>query len=302
MGCVQSQPADRRKRNNNDRRRRDRKDDRRRRRHSSDESETESDSDSEEERRRKKRRKRREKERAEKDDDDQVKPSPAPAPQPQADVASSYNVLDKALYAKQYPTVSEDDFDLLWYKARTCFRFDSRPVSQESLRNALKLALLAPSAYNCCPMRVVFCTTQQAKARLISCIDPESQYIAESAPVTAIVCSDLNYTHHLPKLMPYVPNAQQMFEQYDDLNEMIRIRNTNLQVGYLIVALRALGLSSGCCSSFNNEKVEEFFLQSDPAKASWKSILLISIGYPHQDYQAPERAYRLPFEVAAKLL
>jgi 3-hydroxypropanoate dehydrogenase len=167
------------------------------------------------------------------------------------------------------------------------------------LRNAMKLALLAPSAYNCCPMRVVFVMNENtsAKDKLLSCLDPEGLRQTQEAPVTAIVCTDLHYTHNLPKLMPYVPNAQQMFEQYDDLNEMIRIRNSNLQAGYLILALRSLGLGVGPLSNFDNEKCDQLFLEN----STWRSNFLINLGYAKDD-QYPPRAYRLEFDVAAKLL
>ena len=100
--------------------------------------------------------------------------------------------------------------------------------------------------------------------------------------------------------MPYVPNAQQMFEQYADLNEMIKVRNANLQGGYLILAFRSLGLACGPMSGFNNAQCDEAFLKDHP---SWKSNFLINIGYEDfsklGDYQ---RAPRLPFDVAAKLI
>lgn len=214
----------------------------------------------------------------------------APSPTPKQLVDTNNN----------YPPVPSDDLDMLFYKAFTCRHFASTAVPQELLRTAMKLALLAPTAYNCCPMRVIFCTTPESKEKLITTLDEKNVRQAKEAPVIAIVCTDDKYTHYLPRLMPYVPNAQQMFEQYEDLNEMIKIRNSNLQAGYLILALRSLNLGVGPLSGFDNAACERLFL----ANTTWKSNILLCIGYPDQQRQPaqPQRAYRLPFEVAAKLI
>lgn len=221
-----------------------------------------------------------------------------PAAEP--DSPNQNKAMDTSEYLKQYPIISQEDQDLLFYKARTCTQWAKTAVPHELLRNAMKLALLAPSAYNCCPMRVVFVCKENTTLRdkLIECADPDSVRLIQDAPVCAIVCTDIFYTRNLPKLMPYVPNAQQMFEQYDDLNEMIRIRNSNLQAGYLILALRSLGLAVGATCGFQNELCDQHFLQN----TNWKSNFIITTGYPAENATYPPRAYRLPFDVAAKLL
>lgn len=198
-----------------------------------------------------------------------------------------------------HPPISVRDQEVLFYKAGVCNSFSPNPVSHEMLRNAMKLALLAPSAYNCCPMRVVFVHNEKGKAKLANCVETqEEKQRVMDAPVCAIIATDLNYTSMLPRLMPYVPNAQQMFEQYDDLNEMIRIRNSNLQAGYLILALRSLGLAVGPISDMDTDAANEAFLQ----ETSWKSSLYIPLGFPRDDRSYEKVAHTLTFDAAAKLL
>lgn len=232
------------------------------------------------------------------DSEEDEKPQPKP-PKNNKDVQPQ--VQPKQMdTTTNYPPVPQEDLDLLFYKAFTTRFFSQVPVPQELLRNAMKLALLAPTAYNCCPMRVIFCTTPESRQKLITTLDEKNVRQASEAPVIAIVCTDDKYTHYLPRLMPYVPNAQQMFEQYEDLNEMIKIRNSNLQAGYLILALRSLNLGVGPLSGFDNAACERLFL----ANTTWKANILLCIGYPdpQRQPQNPSRAYRLPFDVAAKLI
>jgi 3-hydroxypropanoate dehydrogenase len=201
-----------------------------------------------------------------------------------------------------YPPVPQEDMDILFYKSVVCTSFKQVQVPPELLRTAMKLALLAPSAYNCCPMRVVFILggDPNSRVRLETTLQnlPEISLQCQSSPCVAVVCTDKLYTRNLPKLMPYVPNAQQMFEQYDDLNEMIRIRNSNLQAGYLVLALRSLGLGVGAINGFENTVFDEEFLEG----TSWKSNLLITFVYPLDRSQQPPSPTPLTFDAAAKLL
>eukprot|EP00461_Guttulinopsis_vulgaris_P004125 UN04126 len=72
-------------------------------------------------------------------------------------------------------------------------------------------------------------------------------------------------------------------------------RNANLQAGYLIIALRALGLGVGPMSGFVNAKCDELFLSG----TTYKSNFLLNIGYPNPEARFP-RAPRFEFDEAAK--
>lgn len=231
---------------------------------------------------------------SESDDDEDSQDSHADQNNKQVQITTTKPAHDSI----QNPPISQEDMDVLFYKASICESFADTPIPHEILRNAMKLALLAPSAYNCCPMRAVFISSPDGKQKLMQCTDSaETQRFIQDAPAIAIICTDIHYTRNLPKLMPYVPNAQQMFEQYDDLNEMIRIRNSNLQAGYLILAIRSLGMAVGPISdSLNTDKFDEGFLQS----TDWRSSLLIPFGYA-KDPEAPKpNSPRLSFDIAAK--
>ena len=70
-----------------------------------------------------------------------------------------------------------------------------------------------------------------------------------------------------------------------------------LQVGYLILALRAVGLDAGPMGGFDNAKVDaEFFAGTDV-----KSNVIINIGYGDDGKLFP-RGPRLTFDQMAKIL
>ena len=70
-----------------------------------------------------------------------------------------------------------------------------------------------------------------------------------------------------------------------------------MQVAYLILALRAVGLDTGPMSGFDNGKVDaEFF-----PDGQYKSNVLINIGYGDTSKLFP-RSPRLSFDQIAKII
>jgi 3-hydroxypropanoate dehydrogenase len=70
-----------------------------------------------------------------------------------------------------------------------------------------------------------------------------------------------------------------------------------LQVAYLIIALRAVGLDTGPMTGFDNAKIDaEFF-----PDGRFKSNVLINIGYGDRDKLFP-RSPRFSFDQIAKII
>jgi 3-hydroxypropanoate dehydrogenase len=79
--------------------------------------------------------------------------------------------------------------------------------------------------------------------------------------------------------------------------ERSAFQNGTLQVAYLILALRAVGLDTGPMTGFDNAKVDaEFFAGTDV-----KSNVLINIGYGDAAKLFP-RSPRFSFEQVAKVV
>ena len=189
-----------------------------------------------------------------------------------------------------------EHFDALFTKAHTEHGFLPQEVPQELLQQAVDMALLGPTAFNCLPMRIVFVKSAEGKEKLSACLMEGNRQQTAEAAVTAIICFDEEYQEQLPKTMPFVPGAKDYFPPGTDGHKGAMLRNGNLQAGYFIMALRALGLGCGPMSGFSNDAVDAAFL----ADTKWKSNFLINIGYPVVEKRYP-RAPRLSFEEATKL-
>src|SRR5690348_16413436 len=134
---------------------------------------------------------------------------------------------------------------VLFRKARTQHGFLPQPVTDDVLRELYDLMKWGPTSANCCPVRIVYLRTPEAKKRLLPAL---AQGIVEQTmqtPVTAILAYDLIFYEKLPKLFPQNPAMRERFSKSSDVAELTAFRNGTLQGGYFILAARALGLDCG---------------------------------------------------------
>ena len=195
------------------------------------------------------------------------------------------------------PAKSIDDAALaqLFTAARTHNGFLDKPVSDDLLRQAVDLAKMAPTSANQSPFRIVFVKSAEAKARLLPALMPANAEKTKVAPVTAIVGYDEKFYEHLPFLFPHA-DAKAWFVGNEAFAKRAAFQNGTLQVAYLILALRAVGLDTGPMTGFDNAKVDaEFFAGTDV-----KSNVLINIGYGDASKLFP-RSPRFSFDQIAKI-
>ena len=188
------------------------------------------------------------------------------------------------------------DTTAIFEAARTHTAWQERPVPDELLRRVYDVAKMGPTSANCCPMRVVFVKSAEAKARLKPCLSEGNVEKTMKAPATAIVSHDTFFYDLLPKLFPH-HDMRSGFAGNADLARETAFRNGSLQGAYLIIAARALGLDCGPMSGFDNAKVDaEFF-----PDGRWKSNFLCNLGYGDPARLHP-RNPRPPFEEACRIL
>ena len=190
--------------------------------------------------------------------------------------------------------VDDGALDKLFRVARTHNGWLDRPVPASLLRQAVELAKMAPTSANTLPMRVVFLTTATAKVQIKPALAPQNVEKTLAAPATAIVGYDLGFPELLPKLFPHA-DARAWFEGNDALIFDTAFRNSSLQGGYLILALRALGLDVGPMSGFDPAKVDSTFFAGTKVRTNF----LINIGYGDMAKTFP-RSPRLAFEEIAR--
>ena len=147
-----------------------------------------------------------------------------------------------------------------------------QPVDEEQLRRAYELARMGPTSANCCPARLVFVRSAEAKARLRAVLDDGNVERTMAAPVTVIIGSDYAFYDKLPQLFPHT-DARSWFAGKPALIETTAFRNASLQGAYLILAARALGFDTGPMSGFDNAAVDAAFFAGTAIKSNFITTL-----------------------------
>jgi len=192
--------------------------------------------------------------------------------------------------------LDDRSLNILFREARTHTVWQDRPVSDDSLHRLYDLMKWGPTSANCCPARLVFVRSKEAKQRLLPAMDPGNQEKTRTAPVTAIVAHDYEFYEKLPRLYPHA-DARSWFAGNQPVIDTTAFRNGTLQGAYLILAARALGLDAGPMSGFNNDMVDKEFF----AGTKVRSNFVVNLGYGDASKLHP-RSPRLAFDEAARIL
>jgi 3-hydroxypropanoate dehydrogenase len=192
--------------------------------------------------------------------------------------------------------LADSALDTLFRAARTHRAWQARKVSDVLLHAVYDLCKMAPTSANCQPMRVLFVTSPEGKARLRPALQAGNVAQTMAAPVTAIIAHDLAFYEHLPRLAPHT-DARAWFAGNDALIRTTAFRNGSLQGAYLIIAARALGLDCGPMSGFDTDKVDREFFPDGTVKSNF----LCNLGYGEAGKVHP-RAPRFAFDDACQIL
>lgn len=184
----------------------------------------------------------------------------------------------------------------LFTQARTQNGYLPTPVADDTLRQLYELMKWGPTAANSSPARLAFVRSDEARARLVACMNPGNVAKVQQAPVTVIVGMDLAFADKLPTLFPHA-DARSWFEGKPAFIESTAFRNSSLQGGYLILAARALGLDCGPMSGFDAAQVDAAFWAGTAVKTNF--VCTLGQGDPAKVFA---RNPRLTFDEACSLL
>lgn len=180
------------------------------------------------------------------------------------------------------PGIDAAAADLMFREARTAYRFTDQPVTAAELDRVHDLMTFLPTAMNTQPLRVLLLTTDEQKARLLPHLAEGNRPKSSSAPVVAVLAADTQFHEHLPRLLPHLPTAREMFLD-DAKREQAARFNASLQAGYFILAVRAAGLDAGPMGGFDTTGVDRDLLGDGPLK----SFLVVNIGHAAPDGTFP---------------
>jgi len=165
----------------------------------------------------------------------------------------------------------------LFESARTAQGFLPALVPRALLERIVELAECGPTSNNSLPMRVVFVTTREAKARLAPALSEGNVTKTLAAPATAIIAVDLAFYAHLPERFASAARMRERFagEAGATAARSLATQNATLQGAYLMLAARAVGLDVGPMGGFDTSIVDrEFFTGT-----TYASLWLCNIGY-----------------------
>ncbi|GAB3259613.1 malonic semialdehyde reductase [Kineococcus gypseus] len=155
--------------------------------------------------------------------------------------------------------VGPEALEALFTGARTPNRWTDEPVTDEQVAAVLELAKYPPTSMNTQPMRLLLVRSPEARERLATMMSGSNGDKTRSAPLSVVVAADRRFDEELPRLFPHYPGARDLFADAG-YRERTAVFNTALQLGYLIMAVRAVGLSAGPMTGIDAPAIErEFF-------------------------------------------
>lgn len=168
--------------------------------------------------------------------------------------------------------------DLLFRTARTVGTFAADPVTDDQVRAIHELVRYGPTAFNSQPLRIVLVRSAESRARLLPYLSEANRAKTAAAPLTAILAADTEFHDELPRVFPHRPQVRDLYTGADNAarREATARFNAALQIGYLIVGIRAAGLAAGPMAGFDPAGVDgEFF-----PDGRLRSLLIVNIGRP----------------------
>ena len=173
--------------------------------------------------------------------------------------------------------------------------YESKPVAEADLRELLRLAGRAPSAFNVQPWRFIVVRDEALKSRLAKAAYGQQQVLR--APATIVLVSDMeDALRRMPEAMhPGMPADRRsagvesfrakFADQSVEEREAWGNAQSNIALGYLLLLAESLGYATSPMLGFDPQQVKS--LLELPEHVSITA--LITIGYAAEDGFAPHR-------------
>lgn len=175
------------------------------------------------------------------------------------------------------PAIEPQAIDTILRSARSHTGWREEDVADSLLHAIWDIAKMGPTSANCCPLRIVFIRSKEAKEKLCPALAEGNVDKMMAAPVTAIFAHDLAFYDRLPELFPHT-DARSWFVGKPDLIAETAMRNSSLQAAYVMLAARALGLDCGPMSGFDAAIVDRLFFAGTEIRSNF--LCNLGIGDP----------------------
>ncbi|WP_432533886.1 malonic semialdehyde reductase [Kineococcus arenarius] len=173
------------------------------------------------------------------------------------------------------PALDPAALEQVFTGARTAHRFTDEPVTDEQVAAIVDLVKHPPTSMNTQPMRLLLVRSPAAREKLATMMSGSNGDKTRAAPLSIVVAADRRFDEEVPRLFPHVPDARALFAD-DAFRERTAVFNTALQLGYLILGVRAVGLAAGPMTGIDAPAIErEFFPDGEHAV-----VAVVNVGVP----------------------
>lgn len=203
--------------------------------------------------------------------------------------AETITVLDRAA------------LDRLFEGAHTTNTFTDEPVDLGLVQKVYEDLRWAPTSMNIQPLRLTVLKSQKSRRAVVEHLMEGNRAKTLEAPLTLVAAFDPEWHEHMPHLAPQREGVRERFSEMPKVRESMGRSNGQLQLGYLLLALRAHGLEAGPMTGLDAEGVDS----AVHAENGWKTLAVVNVGHapnPEDDQAQRPRAGRLDFAQAAQVL
>ncbi|WP_448073360.1 malonic semialdehyde reductase [Georgenia yuyongxinii] len=186
---------------------------------------------------------------------------------------------------------------VLFDGAHTTNTFTAEPVDVGVVRRAYEHLRWAPTAMNIQPLRLTLLTTRSSREAMAAHLAPGNQDKTLAAPLTLVAAYDPAFHEHLAVLAPHRAHMRDSLEAQPATRETMARTNGLIQLGYLILALRAQGLQVGPIGGMDAAGVDAEL----HARSGWRTLAVVNVGHaadPADPSAQHPRAGRLSFAEA----
>ena len=188
----------------------------------------------------------------------------------------------------------------VFHDARTTNLFVDEPVDVATVREVYDAVRWAPTAMNGQPLRIAVVESREARERLAAHLHEGNRAKTLAAPLSVVAAYDPAFHEHLEVLAPHRTGAREKMEGDVEFRHTFGRTNGLIQLGYLILGLRAAGLAVGPMTGLDAAGIDADLF----AESGWRTLAVLNVGHAASDEPGAvrPRAGRLDFETAAVVL
>ena len=199
------------------------------------------------------------------------------------------------------PVMEREALEALFEGAHTTSRFLDEPVDPQVVEDAYNDLRWAPTAMNAQSLRLTLLRDGETRDAVVEHLMGANRENTAAAPLTLVAAYDPAWHEHARTLIPHREGMREKLEENPSMRETMGRPSAYLQIGYLILALRAHGLAVGPMTGLDPAGVDSVVHQS----TGWETLAMINVGHgpdPEHENALRPRAGRLTFSNASQVL